>query len=603
MKRIRKRDWPIRVYRYWARPLGELPPRLWWIATRMLALRNRFCDGHEQYLKDVKSLPDTPDRAAWSAAFKASVLAVRENAKDKLAACEDRATRTVIRRARDAEIKALREKAHASRPPVSGPRKERLQQWYAEAKALAKSTDLSSDLAGGLLDRFHLDCKNAYKPERLRKDGIPGFPIRKYQIENVMVNFHYGGGGEPVERFFCSRRPQHARLLLRPVPTDAYLTPDDPRRLTTGQFGLGNSSAIKFETLLHRPIPAGAIVKRVAWTGEVDSFGRWTWALNITVEEPPAKPTAQRPGKAAIHLGWRRMDDGVRIAAIEDANGKSDDLWLAMAPNSARRRPRKSIAGYPVRPVSLLPDDLAAAHPPEEGPTTTFLPDGPKAFTDLDAYIGKKIDEAKKTLQDALDGLPLAPSLTDLMAHLPKMRQGGLMRIQRELELAGVAPEAQAGLRRWRSTHERLMKISLASWEWWTRRRRWFYENEAKRLCLAYGTIVLQDDLDLKHLKESDPGSSLALQQAGKYRQWVAVGEFRAQLKQAMAKFGTRLLWAPTRSYECAECGKQTEPTNPEDRLATCPQGHRWDQDHNAARNMLRDAYHPATAQKKEETS
>lgn len=600
MRRIRKRNWPIRVYRYWARPLGELPPRLWWIATRMLALRNRFCDGHKRYLEDVKALPDTPDRAAWSAALRASVLAIRENAKDKLAACEDRTARAMIRRVRDAEIKVLREEANASRPPVSAPRKERLQQWYAEAKALAKSADLSSDLAGGLLDRFHLDCKNAYKPERLRKDDTPGFPIRKYQIEKVMVNFHYGGSGEPVERLFRSCRPQHARLLLRPVPTDAYQTPDDPRRLTTGQFGLGNGSAIKFETLLHRPIPPGAIVKQAAWTGDVDSFGRWTWTLNITVEEPPAEPTAQRLDKAAIHLGWRRMDDGVRIGAIEDANGKSNDLWLAMAPNSARRRPRKSIAAYPVRPVSLLSENPVAEAPSKESPTTVFLPDGPKAFTDLDAYIGKKIDEAKKTLQDALDGMTLPPGLTDLVANLPKMRQGGLMQLQRELELAGIAPEAQAELCRWKSTHERLMKISLASWEWWTRRRRWFYENEAKRLCLAYGTIVLQDDLNLKRLKETDPGCSLALRQAGKYRGWVAVGEFRAILKQAAAKFSTTVLWAPTRSYDCAECGKQSKPANPEDRLVTCPQGHRWDQDHNAARNMLRDAYYPTTAQRKE---
>jgi transposase len=115
-------------------------------------------------------------------------------------------------------------------------------------------------------------------------------------------------------------------------------------------------------------------------------------------------------------------------------------------------------------------------------------------------------------------------------------------------------------------------------------RRRWYYLNLANWLCQRYKRIALED-MSIKdlHRKPDDP----ALQNSAQYRNYAAIGEFRALLLRTATKYGCEVI--PVDSIDstrtCWECGAKAEASG--HLTLKCENGHEWDQDKNAARNLF----------------
>jgi len=114
----------------------------------------------------------------------------------------------------------------------------------------------------------------------------------------------------------------------------------------------------------------------------------------------------------------------------------------------------------------------------------------------------------------------------------------------------------------------------------------------ARPLCRAYAVIALEQWNMAKtaRRKKTETDEPKLPSAARRNRQRACLSRLRDAIVAQARKFGTRieLVSGPT-TQQCASCGERTTP--PADRseqiwtCSTC--GHRWDQDVNAARNLL----------------
>jgi transposase len=287
---------------------------------------------------------------------------------------------------------------------------------------------------------------------------------------------------------------------------------------------------------LNRPLPPDAILKRAAWLGE-RAADRWFWHLALTVEQPPPPDTPAgtdtdtRP-TAALDLGWRLFADGskrdyVRVGMLADSAGHLIELRLPLwlTPNRPQEwRGLPTLAEWQVVPSALVECGKALAG------NRTLNRRG------LGALLDKLDPETRATLQEVLG-------------------------------------EHDRACRR--IAHLRFQLIQ---------RRRWYYQNLAQWICHLYSTIAIEDmELAQLHQRSNEP----ALRNAAQYRNYAAVGELRTFLRRAAARTAT--LVKPGESSEttstCWQCAALVKPGA--SLGLTCPNGHQWDQDQNAARNLL----------------
>jgi transposase len=113
-------------------------------------------------------------------------------------------------------------------------------------------------------------------------------------------------------------------------------------------------------------------------------------------------------------------------------------------------------------------------------------------------------------------------------------------------------------------------------------RRRWIYRNFAARVSRDYKTIIIKP-LPVQRLSQYRS----RLDAAARYRHWASPAELSLYVRQAARNTGAIVHEAESAfsTTTCAECGAQAVQSG--NLILTCPYGHRWDQDENAARNLL----------------
>lgn len=485
--RERKRDWPVTVYKFWARPIGEVPEELWSLAHGINNL--------------------------WNALLEARVVA-----RDRAAAVNDKE-----------EKKAM------------------WKSFWVEAREHVRSARLNWEIKEEVFDRFIAMGRRAAK-ERL--DMKPHHRLRR-----VMIPHRFTGGGIPVARIF-NQNSTAKRLKIRPVPPSAYRNNDRAstrERLTHGVFGLTDSAKIEFETIMHRAIPAEAILKKSLWVGEFErslpQSQRWTWSLQLVCEIPEKlycrkPPDMDRPS-CGLDLGWRVILGGeyLRIGMIVDSVGRVIELRL---PLNMRRKRDEGKQDW----VSSLHDLIA-----------------------FDSKIDLELEGAKTKLVEILLETP---------AGFDKMRQNGLHKLLRETKDQRVINV----LTEWDKHNSRLCAIRAHVRRRIRRRKSWLYQNLAAWLAARYRTILLEGNFSLKLL--SIRSESPVLRTAAKYRQWAGLGELRTVIKNAARKYGSEIIESETfnMTRRCFVCSAVHIGDKAELYLE-CPNGHRWDQDVNAACNLL----------------
>jgi hypothetical protein len=476
MRRRKRPEYRVRSYKYWARPLGELPETFWRLAHTMRETWNSIVEAWEKTAESARTLPKDEQKAVWTT------------------------HRETCRR-------------------------------------IVAESGLNWECGPEILERFETACRMAARGER-------GWPKRQDETRSVMIPHCYNNGGTRVAALFRMSR----RLALRPVPLEAYANSRREtvrQRLTRGTFGFAGGS-IEFETILHRPIPDAAFVKRCAWTGKHHPIKGWRWFIIVTIEEPPV-PARESDKTVAIETGWRVFGDAIRVAMAVDQDGFVQEL--------------------------RLPIDGARSHERRHN-----IPSGWRDLAVIDSQIANLLEGAKVELRS----LSAPESCCDPMSHLARMQQGGLVRLLRQLDENGSWPEASAVLRKWKPQNDRLRSIRACLSERLTGRRRWLYRNFAAQICRNYGTVILKK-MPIQRLSQSGD----VLDSAARYRQWASPAELSLYLRQAAMSTGTVVKEAESAfsTTTCAECGAQATQTG--NVILTCPTGHSWDQDENAARNLL----------------
>lgn len=491
---MRKRaapDWPIRLYRFWAKPIDSLPESLWDTARAMRELWNQL-------------------------------VVLREN---------------------------LSSEAQRTNQAFSW------EQFNKQATELVGKSALNWEAGPEVADRFRTAVRAAAKNQR-------SWPVSHARLDRISIPHRFTRGGVPVAKLFSERAK---RFRLEPVEQWAYsgkTRRHTKARLTRGLFGIANGEAVRFKTVLHRELPRDALIKRVVWVGRSRPIRGWQWAIVIMVAEPP-KPAARRMAarSCAINLGWRVMGNFVRVGVICDEAGRCHELRLPLdAPTSRSRRHGLHSGFY----------DLLA----------------------YDSEIGRLAENAKKRIEKFRELFSAAAPerVRPLLQELPKMRQAGLVNVIQILRDAEFAPEARQVLEQWLRENDRLKSLKLALSSRLIGRRRWLYQNLAAWLCRSYCRIVWETDFSIKAMIERR-NQPPALRRAGRYHKWAATGELRRFIAAAASRYQTKIvpIKEPHSTIKCNVCGAIA--AGDKSRLfLTCPAGHCWDQDVNAARNLLAEA-------------
>jgi transposase len=166
------------------------------------------------------------------------------------------------------------------------------------------------------------------------------------------------------------------------------------------------------------------------------------------------------------------------------------------------------------------------------------------------------------------------------------MRQGGLVRLLRALEAAGIAEQSQEQIKEWLALNDKLRRRKTALDTRLLNRRRWVYGNIASWIANRYDVLVWEGGLNIKRMIESSDKAH-ALKLADRYHQLAATSELRLQIKNTASKSGMNILDGVTAfsSSTCHVCGAQVQKAD--EFQLRCGNGHSFDRDVNGARNLL----------------
>jgi transposase len=305
----------------------------------------------------------------------------------------------------------------------------------------------------------------------------------------------------------------------------------------------------RFPMMMHRPLPADGIIK---WASvHLRKRGpREEWCVTITVETAEARRPAES-GAVAVDLGWRKFEDGsLRVATWRGDDGKGGFLVLS-------------------------PWDLSRI----------------EKANDLRSIRDQNFDKARIALVDWKKTATVPAWFEKATATLPQWRAvARLVALARRWKSERFEGD-EAGydaLETWRYHDHHI-------WEWESsqrikalRNRREIYRVFAAKLAKEYRTVVLEE-FDLRKIAERPAvdGDTTQNPTARTMRHSAAVSELRMCITLA---FVDRVEKVPAENTTkvCNPCGSIQVWDQAADLIHTCTEcGVTWDQDENAALNLL----------------
>ncbi len=339
--------------------------------------------------------------------------------------------------------------------------------------------------------------------------------------------------------------------------------------IRVGSSGSGGKEPVwaSFPMIMHRPIPKDATIKR-ARVG-VRNFGpHQEWTVDITVDTVGEPKKVCGPGTVAIDVGWRKIEDEVRVCR-----------WVADDDKFGELR---------------LDEDLLS---------------GFKKVVDLASIRDKSFNLAKTKLIEWMKDNEVPEWVTKTLSHLHAWRSIERLRnfISRWTKERFAGDEdAYEHLKAWCDND-----VHLWAWEEnqrikSLRRRRETYRIFAVELTKRYGTVVLED-FDLRPIqkrpKTGSPDDQRQNETARGNRHLVAIGEFRSALDLCFRSRGGRTVTVPAQftTLDCADCGHTNSFNASTDIVQACEScGLIFDQDDNAAKNILKSWFDVEKTQKEE---
>jgi len=352
---------------------------------------------------------------------------------------------------------------------------------------------------------------------------------------------HAGIGGEwlRVERVHDARAGRRAG-------TRARLT------MRIGTSDVDDSPIVAaWPMIMHRPLPLGAIVRRAAVS--LRRRGpREEWSVELTIQVPSTIAPEERQGHVAINVGWRSMNDAIRVASWVGSDGQSGELQLS----------KQTIEGL---------------RKPEE----------------LRSMRDKNFNVARDALVLALAGLDVPEWYT--------LRAKALSQWRSPQRLAALATEwktkrfagdelAYPALETWRYHDHHLWAWEASQSIGSHRHRREVYRFFGAQLAKRYRTLVLAD-FDKRRVAVrpavGDADDKTQNETARSNRQLAATSELEREVANAFTSRGgtVEYLSAVDITHTCADCGALSKFRADEMVHAACSScGVVFDQDENAAR-------------------
>lgn len=307
----------------------------------------------------------------------------------------------------------------------------------------------------------------------------------------------------------------------------------------------------KWPMTVHRPLPDGSRVKRVSvHRRHVGPYVEWY--ATLTVHVPDAVPSCG-DGAIAIDVGWRSRPDGsIRVGMTHDGYGPDTEIVLPAEIISAIEK-ADSLRG--TRDSNL--DAILAQF-------TSWL-----AVATVHDWMREATETVTKWRSHA--------RLAALVLRWSKERFEGDAEVFETMD-------------QWRQQDLHLWAWEASQRDKALKRRRDHYRCIAARMAETYRNVVMED-FDLRKMaRRPRVGSdSSYVQASSRNRTLACVSELRGAIENAFRSRGGCVFSidpaGTTRT--CNVCGVVDEVTSMAKLRQTCSNGHEWDQDENAARNIL----------------
>jgi hypothetical protein len=299
---------------------------------------------------------------------------------------------------------------------------------------------------------------------------------------------------------------------------------------------------LELPVILHRPLPGDGTVRSASVICEKVG-SRERWRLLVTVARPER---ATRKGPAvAIDLGWRLLPDGLRVAYWEDERGDHGQLVLAPGVlwQFSKLNDLKSIQDQHLRVA-------------------------------LDALAGwTKTNE---------------PPVGIDLSHVSEWRNPWrLLRLYRAWKDCRVPRDeaAFAALAAWNERHDHLHEWEANLRDQVIRHRKEIYRRFVAELLRTHGRVFLED-LQIRAMARKDRPE----QESRNYSGGMRVVAAASMLSRLIVEHGDcERVSARHTTQECSWCGHAKEWDAAENIMHRCEAcGRLFDQDRNAARNILR---------------
>ena len=297
--------------------------------------------------------------------------------------------------------------------------------------------------------------------------------------------------------------------------------------------------------VLHRPLPAGATIQQAAV--HVHRVGpREEWYVTFTLRMPAAPPvnTDACAESVGLDVGWRQFDDGsVRVCAWSGSDGQQGELRLSAHEVNGIRRAET-----------------------------------------LEATRDKMFDTCRQALLTWLSTNEVPSWMREDTETLSQWKsQGRLAALAIRWRVSRFDGDSSVfeSLEDWRRQDKHLWLWETSQRTGALRLRKNTYRVFARELSRKYRTAVLEDfKLPAVIRRKDEPENETARSN----RHLVAISELREVVKHAFVNVA--VVAAANTTRQCHECGV-VEAFNAAARLRfTCQNGHEWDQDENAAKNI-----------------
>ena len=396
--------------------------------------------------------------------------------------------------------------------------------------------------------------------EQARKSHRPPQFRRWADAEGRQVAVSLTAGGHGGGRHVAELFEPNGLIEIEPIPVEAWTgTRGDRRRMTrvTCRMRIGSDEHrapvwAVLPVVMHRQLPAGGmvtgakIVQRMVASHEV-------YQLQITIREPDPVGAAWNAGPAVgIDLGWRWQSE-IRVGYQVDSLGEGRSLDV--------------------------PNNIASAL---------------EHAASLASIRGRNMDAMRAGLGEWLKATRLPDWLSKASATLANWRAPGRFAVLAIAWRNQRFHGDQAGyemIEAWRKQDKHL-------WEWQANERRKAlarrqegYRVWAAGIASRYSLVCIEE-FDLRKLARKPP-----VEEPGEYddlarsqRIVSAPSLMRSVLLNACAVSGVTVVKVPcaATTITCHECGGETRWDAAKYRSHRCACGAIWDQDHNAAINILR---------------